>query len=98
MLILSPSLSQDVNEEEELRLALAMSTADSAPSSTSAVDSDFVNQLLGTVDQSDPLVAAALAQLSGMEDSKEGEKKEGEGESKSKDEVGPGNKRKGEDI
>lgn len=86
----------EMDEEEELRLALAMSSAaaDAPPPpptpATAAIDSDFVSQLLGSVDQSDPLVAAALAQLSaadGGEEKKEEEKKEG-----------GSNKRKGEDM
>lgn len=98
----------DMDEEESLKQALALSTGAVPPpppssSSTSTlppappagagvVDSAFVSQLLGGVDQSDPLVAAALAQLGGAQT----EEKKEEGK-KDKDE-GTGNKRKGDDV
>lgn len=91
---------EEMDEDEELRLALAMSTADS--SSSSANDSDFVSQLLGTVDQSDPLVAAALAQLNAVKNTpKEGEEDKEGGESGKDKEGGAnggGTKRKGDDM
>ncbi len=47
-----------------MRLAMQLSVGAEA-ASTSFVDADFVNQLLGAADQDDPLIQAALAQLSG---------------------------------
>lgn len=46
-----------------LQLSVSGATADSEPSAA-FVDADFVNQLLGAAGQDDPLIQAALAQLS----------------------------------
>lgn len=62
---------EDIDEEEELRRALALSTgtdtSSAAPVATTAgdsfVDPDFVSQLLGGADQTDPLIQAAMQQL-----------------------------------
>jgi len=58
------------DEEDELLLALQLSVSESKSSSeqqqqaaSSFVDPDFVSQLLGAADQSDPLIQEALAQM-----------------------------------
>lgn len=60
------------DEDEDLRRAMELSIAQAAGADSTAAagasaaefsDPDFVNQLLGTSDQSDPLIQAALQQL-----------------------------------
>lgn len=91
------NFQDDAEGDEELRMALQLSVANDAPSSSSASapssssasafeDPSFVNQLLGTADLNDPLVQAAIAQLNAGADTKSNNDAE-----KSK-------KRKGDDI
>ena len=85
-----------------MALELSMAPATSATSTTSAssentggasfLDPAFVSQLLGSVDvdQSDPLIQAALAQLQG--------KGPGSGNDGKDDKEGENRKRKGDDV
>lgn len=75
------STNMEEDEDEELQRALALSMAGG-----DAVDPEFVNQLLGNSDMSDPLIQAALEQLQSQQNHEE--KKD---EEKSK-------KRKSDDI
>ncbi len=88
-----------MQEEEELRRALALSVGTASASGGSAtgdndagfVDADFVSQLLGdNVDRDDPLLQAALAQLGrGAADNQQGGAGGGGNEDKSKKRKGP---------
>lgn len=69
---------EEEDDEQALALALQMSMAESADAghqsgSGSALDADFVNQLLGSVgvDQNDPLMQAALEQLAAEQAAKD---------------------------
>lgn len=82
--------------DEELRQALALSVnaekeGASSSASSSFIDPAFVSQLLGSVDQNDPLFQAALAQLQAGSQPKNGDnEKEGDAAER-------GKKRKGDD-
>jgi len=90
--------------DEELLQALAMSvnvekggsssSATTAPTSVSSsfIDPAFVSQLLGSVDQNDPLFQAALAQLQAGSQPKNEEEKKKDGDAAER-----GKKRKGDD-
>ncbi len=71
---------QDEDEDEELQRALALSMA------SEAVDPEFVNQLLGNSDMSDPLIQAALEQLKSNQ-SEEGEEKEEKSKKRKSDDI-----------
>jgi len=103
----SVTADSDFDVDEELRQALAMSVnaekgissssaaapASSSSSSSSFIDPAFVSQLLGSVDQNDPLFQAALAQLQAGSQPKNNEE-----EKKKEEDVGErGKKRKGDD-